>query len=76
MTEGMKRIMRELDGLNKEVVVQTLLNENQKARDDKKLRLSSDINNLVFIISNPEVKPGGVKPEDLITYKEFYDSLS
>ena len=76
MTKGMKRIMSELNGLEKETVINTLLEENRKAREIKKLRLSSDINNLVFIISNPVVKPGGVKPEDLEAYKVFCNSLS
>lgn len=76
MTEGMKRIMRELEGGTKEEVLNQLLEENQNAKEIKKLRLSSDINNLFFVIQNPGVKPGGVKPEDFETYESFSNSLN
>lgn len=72
----MKRIMRELEGGKKDVVLDQLLEENKNSKEIQKLRLSSDINNLFFVIQNPGVKPGGVKPEDWEMYVQFAESLN
>ena len=75
MTEGMRRIINELKGEQKRTAVERLYQENETAKEKQKLRLASDLNNLIFFISNPEVKPGGVKKEDLELFKEFHGSL-
>tara|TARA_X000000368_G_scaffold292012_1_gene232141 strand:- start:448 stop:687 length:240 start_codon:yes stop_codon:yes gene_type:complete len=76
MTEGMKRIISELTGEQKDIVINRLHDENKIAKESKKLRLASDLNNLIFFLNNPGVKPGGVKKEDLDLFKKLQTSLN
>ena len=76
MTEGMKRIISELTGEQKDIVIDRLHDENEIAKESKKLRLASDLNNLIFFLNNPGVKPGGVKKEDLDLFKKLQTSLN
>ncbi|MAS52146.1 MAG: hypothetical protein CMD20_02970 [Flavobacteriales bacterium] len=75
MTKGMERIINELKGEKKKTAIERLHTENQVAKDNKKLRLASDLNNLIFYLNNPETKPGGVKKEDLFLFEELKISL-
>ena len=75
MTKGMERIINELKGEKKKTAIERLYNENQVAKENKKLRLASDLNNLIFYLNNPETKPGGVKKEDLLNFEELKISL-
>tara|TARA_B100001540_G_scaffold237444_1_gene211866 strand:- start:125 stop:358 length:234 start_codon:yes stop_codon:yes gene_type:complete len=75
MTKGMERIINELKGEKKKTAIERLHNENQVAKENKKLRLASDLNNLIFYLNNPETKPGGVKKEDLTLFEELKISL-
>ena len=75
MTKGMERIINELKGEKKKTAIQRLHTENQVAKENKKLRLASDLNNLIFYLNNPETKPGGVKKEDLFLFEELKISL-
>lgn len=75
MTEGMKRIINELTGEQKNTAIERLYDENETAKGSKKLRLASDLNNLIFFLNNPGVKPGGVKKEDLDVFKQLEISL-
>jgi len=75
MTKGMERIINELKGEKKKTAIQRLHTENQVAKQNKKLRLASDLNNLIFYLNNPETKPGGVKKEDLFLFEELKISL-
>jgi hypothetical protein len=76
MTKGMERIINELKGEKKKTAIQRLHNENESAKENKKLRLASDLNNLIFYLNNPETKPGGVKKEDLSLFEELKISLA
>lgn len=71
MTEGMKRIINELKGEQKKTAIERLHTENVSAKEKQKLRLASDLNNLIFFLNNPGVKPGGVKKEDLDLFEEL-----
>lgn len=75
MTKGMERIINELKGEKKRTAIERLYTENQSAKENKKLRLASDLNNLIFYLNNPETKPGGVKKEDLSLFEELKISL-
>ena len=75
MTKGMERIINELKGEKKKTAIERLYTENQSAKLNKKLRLASDLNNLIFYLNNPETKPGGVKKEDLTLFEELKISL-
>jgi hypothetical protein len=75
MTKGMERIINELKGEKKKTAIDRLHTENQSAKQNKKLRLASDLNNLIFYLNNPETKPGGVKKEDLSLFEELKISL-
>ena len=75
MTKGMERIINELKGEKKKTAIERLHTENQVAKDNKKLRLASDLNNLIFYLNNPETNPGGVKKEDLFLFEELKISL-
>ena len=75
MSKGMERIINELKGEKKKTAIERLHTENQVAKDNKKLRLASDLNNLIFYLNNPETKPGGVKKEDLFLFEELKISL-
>lgn len=75
MTEGMKRIINELKGEQKVTAIERLYTENESAKERQKLRLASDLNNLIFFLNNPGVKPGGVKKEDLDIFEELKISL-
>jgi len=75
MTEGMKRIINELTGEQKNTAIERLHDENETAKGSKKLRLASDLNNLIFFLNNPGVKPGGVKKEDLDLFEQLQISL-
>ncbi len=75
MTKGMERIINELKGEKKKTAIERLYTENQSAKQNKKLRLASDLNNLIFYLNNPETKPGGVKKEDLSLFEELKISL-
>jgi len=75
MTKGMERIINELKGEKKKTAIERLYTENQSAKLNKKLRLASDLNNLIFYLNNPETKPGGVKKEDLSLFEELKISL-
>ncbi len=75
MTKGMERIINELKGEKKKTAIERLHTENQVAKNNKKLRLASDLNNLIFYLNNPETKPGGVKKEDLFLFEELKISL-
>tara|TARA_Y100000739_G_C20522241_1_gene424681 strand:- start:244 stop:477 length:234 start_codon:yes stop_codon:yes gene_type:complete len=75
MTKGMERIINELKGEKKKTAIERLYTENQSAKENKKLRLASDLNNLIFYLNNPETKPGGVKKEDLFLFEELKISL-
>jgi hypothetical protein len=75
MTKGMERIINELKGEKKKTAIERLYTENQSAKQSKKLRLASDLNNLIFYLNNPETKPGGVKKEDLSLFEELKISL-
>ena len=75
MTEGMKRIINELNGEQKSIAIQRLHDENEIAKGNQKLRLASDLNNLIFFLNNPGVKPGGVKKEDLELFQQLQISL-
>ncbi|MBK20815.1 MAG: hypothetical protein CMP63_00660 [Flavobacteriales bacterium] len=75
MTKGMERIINELKGEKKKTAIERLHTENQVAKENKKLRLASDLNNLIFYLNNPETKPGGVKKEDLFLFEELKISL-
>ncbi len=72
----MKRIISELTGEQKDIVINRLHDENKIAKESKKLRLASDLNNLIFFLNNPGVKPGGVKKEDLDLFKKLQTSLN
>lgn len=74
MTKGLERIIGELKGEKKEVIIDRLHSENKIAKQDHKLRLASDLNNLIFYLNNPSIKPGGVKKEDLTLFKELLTS--
>jgi len=54
MTKGMERIINELKGEKKKTAIERLHNENQVAKENKKLRLASDLNNLIFYLNNPK----------------------
>ena len=71
----MERIINELKGEKKRTAIERLYTENQSAKENKKLRLASDLNNLIFYLNNPETKPGGVKKEDLSLFEELKISL-
>lgn len=71
----MERIINELKGEKKKTAIERLYTENQSAKQNKKLRLASDLNNLIFYLNNPETKPGGVKKEDLSLFEELKISL-
>jgi len=75
MTKGMERIINELKGEKKESAIERLYSENEVAKETQKLRLASDINNLIFYLNNPDIKPGGVKKEDLSLFEELKISL-
>ncbi len=75
MTKGMERIINELKGEKKESAIERLYSENEMAKETQKLRLASDINNLIFYLNNPNIKPGGVKKEDLSLFEELKISL-
>lgn len=75
MTEGMKRIINELKGEQKVTAIERLYTENEAAKERQKLRLASDLNNLIFFLNNPGVKPGGVKKEDLDLFEELQISF-
>tara|TARA_B100001094_G_C17940633_1_gene675396 strand:+ start:414 stop:650 length:237 start_codon:yes stop_codon:yes gene_type:complete len=75
MTKGLERIIEELKGENKEIIIERLYSENKIAKQSHKLRLASDLNNLIFYLNNPEIKPGGVKKEDLSIFKELLSSI-
>lgn len=75
MTEGMKRIINELKGEHKNIAIERLHDENEIAKGNQKLRLASDLNNLIFFLNNPGVKPGGVKKEDLELFEQLQISL-
>ncbi len=75
MTKGMERIINELKGKNRETAIERLYSENEMAKENQKLRLASDLNNLIFYLNNPETKPGGVKKEDLSIFEELNISL-
>jgi len=76
MTKGMERIINELKGEKKDTAIERLYTENEEAKEKQKLRLASDLNNLIFYLNNPETKPGGVKKEDLTLFEELKISLS
>ena len=76
MTKGMERIINELKGEKKDTAIERLYSENEEAKVNQKLRLASDLNNLIFYLNNPETKPGGVKKEDLSLFEELKISLS
>ena len=71
----MKRIINELNGEHKNIAIERLHDENEIAKGNKKLRLASDLNNLIFFLNNPGVKPGGVKKEDLELFEQLQISL-
>lgn len=75
MTKGMERIINELKGEKKETAIERLYTENESAKEKLKLRLASDLNNLIFYLNNPETRPGGVKKEDLSLFEELKISL-
>lgn len=75
MTKGMERIINELKGEKKKTAIERLYNENESAKENQKLRLASDLNNLIFYLNNPDIKPGGVKKEDLSLFEELKISL-
>tara|TARA_B100000767_G_C19434532_1_gene397390 strand:+ start:147 stop:380 length:234 start_codon:yes stop_codon:yes gene_type:complete len=75
MTKGMERIINELKGEKKKTAIDRLYTENKSAKEKQKLRLASDLNNLIFYLNNPETKPGGVKKEDLSLFEELKISL-
>lgn len=75
MTKKLEKIIIELKGAKKESVIDRLYTENEIAKENQKLKLASDINNLIFYLNNPSVKPGGVKQEDLSLFEEFMSSL-
>ena len=54
MTKGMERIINELKGENKTTVIERLYSENETAKETQKLRLASDLNNLIFYLNNPQ----------------------
>ena len=56
MTKGMERIINELKGEKKESAIERLYSENEMAKETQKLRLASDINNLIFYLNNPRIK--------------------
>jgi hypothetical protein len=74
MTKGLERIINELKGEKKETIIDRLYSENKIAKQSQKLRLASDLNNLIFYLNNPNIKPGGVKKEDLSLFKELLTS--
>lgn len=71
----MERIINELKGEKKITAIERLYTENESARESQKLRLASDLNNLIFYLNNPDTKPGGVKKEDLNIFEELKISL-
>ncbi len=71
----MERIINELKGEKKKTAIDRLYTENKSAKEKQKLRLASDLNNLIFYLNNPETKPGGVKKEDLSLFEELKISL-
>ena len=75
MTESLKKILKTLEGSQSEVVLPKLYEENNNARTAKNRRLAQDLNNLIFFLSNPGVKPGGVNQEDLEAYQKFKESI-
>ncbi len=75
MTESLKKILKTLEGAESTVVLPKLYEENDNARSAKNRRLAQDLNNLIFFLSNPGVKPGGVKQEDLEAYQKFKESI-
>lgn len=75
MTESLRKLLIELEGKSSEEILPKLYEENDNARVKKNRRLSEDLNNLIFILLNPGIKPGGVKEEDLEAYKRFQNSI-
>ncbi|MFM7024263.1 MAG: hypothetical protein ACKOXB_14925 [Flavobacteriales bacterium] len=75
MTESLKKILQALEGEDSTVILPKLYEENDNAKTAKNRRLAQDLNNLIFFLSNPGVKPGGVKPEDLEAYQKFKESI-
>jgi len=75
MTESIKKLMLELEGKSTQEILPKLYEENDNARAKKNRRLSEDLNNLIFILLNPGVKPGGVREEDLQACKRFQNGL-
>ncbi len=75
MTESLKKILQTLEGSKSDVVLPKLYEENDNAKTNKNRRLAQDLNNLIFFLSNPGVKPGGVKQEDLEAYQKFKESI-
>ena len=75
MTESLKKILKTLEGSESNVVLPKLYEENDNAKILKNRRLAQDLNNLIFFLSNPGVKPGGVKQEDLDAYQKFKESI-
>lgn len=71
----MERIINELKGEKKKTAIERLYTENESAKEQQKLRLASDLNNLIFYLNNPSVRPGGVKKEDLSIFEELKTSF-
>jgi len=75
MTESLRKLLIELEGKNSDEILTKLYEENDNARVKKNRRLSEDLNNLIFMLLNPGIKPGGVKEEDLEAFKRFQNSI-
>ena len=75
MTESIKKLMIELEGKSTQEILPKLYEENDNARVKKNRRLAEDLNNLIFMLLNPGVKPGGVREQDLEAFKRFQNGL-
>ncbi len=75
MTESLKKLLIELEGKTSAEILPKLYEENDNARIKKNRRLSEDLNNLIFVLLNPGIKPGGVGESDLEAFKKFQNSL-
>lgn len=76
MTKDLEKILNALEIQEKTKVLDFLIDKNYEARKSGKLRLSNDLNNLIFVLQNPSVKPGGVSIEDWEVFKNLVTKLN
>lgn len=76
MTKEIEKLISAINLQEKTKVLDWLIKKNNDARKNGKLRLSNDLNNLIFVIQNPTIKPGGVSIEDWEFYKNLLTKLN